>query len=309
MREMSSATKDLLAKRVGIEGVFLIKVIWQEQGTEFWYADKTIADNYGNVLYPGKIIEFSNFDNTVSIDGNTTSAFATMTLDDSDGKLKLIFDQVNLLKRPITVYQTFQHDGQLTDKFPLIQGVTVGPVTWSEGDRTVTFGISTRLESYEMGFSAEHLMGPISQSLIGTPWPMVFGHVYHTPALKLQEVPQGFTTDSIIMATNNLQDQIAYLGNLHGQYVQRQHWCEYWAAIAGLSAAASSPGGNTTDIPYKIAELQRQQPYIYIEWDSSQAAWVQHEYSIHSDPGGSSSGPDIQQFESDQKAYEQMAME
>ena len=85
---------------------------------------------------------------------NNSSQSIDITLDDTDGSIKAIFDNTDIHKRDARVYQYF--DGlSVSDKFLLFAGKVSSPIIWNERDRTVKFTIISQLEDREVGFSAE----------------------------------------------------------------------------------------------------------------------------------------------------------
>jgi len=87
-------------------------------------------------------------------------------------KLKAICANHDLVKRPVWVYQWF--DGlDLAHKFLLFKGEINSPFAWNEGDRTVRFDVTTRIEEVEAGYSMEEGDFPvIPPDALGKAWPL-----------------------------------------------------------------------------------------------------------------------------------------
>lgn len=186
MRVLSSAAQTEIAKQHGIEPINIIGVKWD--GTnEIKYADKDLT---GIV---GKILELSNLDEVIKAEGSGNSASISVTLDDTDGALKNIINTIDIHKKPVTVYQYF---GGLSidDAFAIFHGEINSPISWIESERKLSFSVLTRIESEEVGFAPEEgQFSNVSTSLLGTVWPLGFGHVMHVPAAKSVEKLTGAT--------------------------------------------------------------------------------------------------------------------
>ena len=196
MRNISEAGLAKLALRYGNEPITIIEVDWVD-GTTAVYADRTIGD------IPGRIVEVGDLDNAVNVNGNgsdgqstggsTASQELAITLDDTDGSVKAIFDSQDVHKRPARVYQYFT-GLDLADKFLLFSGKINTPISWSERDRTVKFTILSQLEDLEIGFSAEEGQFPyLPSDLVGKTWPMVFGTAVNYQALQINKAVKGTT--------------------------------------------------------------------------------------------------------------------
>jgi len=147
MRNISPTALAKLAEHHGNEPITIIEVDWVADRTAS-YADRTVGD------IPGRIIEVSDLDNVVAVSDNSSSQSIDVTLDDTDGTIKTIFNGADIHKRDARVYQYF-HGLDPSDKFLLFSGKVSSPIIWSERDRTVKFTIVSQLEDKEVGFSAE----------------------------------------------------------------------------------------------------------------------------------------------------------
>jgi len=175
-----------LAARCGNEPITIIEVDWVD-GTTAVYADRTVGG------IPGRIVEVGDLDNVVNVSANSGSQELAVTLDDTDGTIKAIFDSHDVHKRTARVYQYFT-GLDLTDKFLLFSGKISSPISWSERDRTVKFTILSQLEDKEIGFSAEEGQFPyLPADMVGKAWPMLFGKVVNCPTLQVNKAVTGTT--------------------------------------------------------------------------------------------------------------------
>lgn len=194
MRNLSAGALAQIAERFGNEPINIIEIAWNLGGVAVPYADRDVA------TIPGKILEFTTMDNVVNVSGNGQSQEVRVTLDDTDGSLKSIIDTTDIHQRNVWVYQYF--DGMsLADKFLLFKGQISSPVSYSEGDRTLSFTVISQIEDTEIGFSAdEGQFDFVADHLIGKPWPLCFGTVIHGETLKLTESQRGIVASSFGVA-------------------------------------------------------------------------------------------------------------
>lgn len=192
MRSIPAGSLAKLNSAESIEPINIVAVKWGN-GNPTLYSDKVIPG------CTGKIIEIGTIDDAQRSDSSGSTSAVTVTLDDSDGSLKTIFNNTDIHLKPATVYQTFNELG-LSGKFSVLSGQVSSPITWNEGERTITFDIVSKLEDREVGWSAE--MGNfnlVAQELLGQAWPMIFGTVQHAPGLQLQNIPTAFTTQGFLL--------------------------------------------------------------------------------------------------------------
>jgi hypothetical protein len=190
VRSISEAGLAKLAVRYGNEPITIIEVDWVDGSTSV-YADRTVGD------ISGRIVEVGDLDNVVNVSTNSGSQELAVTLDDTDGTIKAIFDAHDVQKRPARVYQHFS-GLDLEDAFLLFSGQVNSPITWSERDRTVKFTILSQLEDKEIGFSAEEGQFPyLPADMVGKAWPMIFGTVMNCPALQVNKAVTGSTLTGV----------------------------------------------------------------------------------------------------------------
>jgi hypothetical protein len=203
MRNISAAGLTKLATQLGTEPINIIEIDWytQSDGTAATqtYSDKDLT--IGNTFIPGKIIEISQIDDVVDIVlTNSSTAQVNITLDDTDGSIKNLFNNYDLHLQPVRVYQWFAGLA-LSDRFLVFSGNINTPVSWSERDRTVKINAVSTLENQEVGFSPEQGQFPwLPSTMCGKSWPMIFGTVQDCPATQITRVaeavsitPIGFT--------------------------------------------------------------------------------------------------------------------
>lgn len=180
MRSISSNALAKITTQKGTEPLIVLAVSWGGELADKLYADKA----YPSLGIEGRILEVSGLDESIVVSGGGNSQEISVTLNDTDGALKAIFDSVDVHKKPVRVYQWF--DGlDFADKFLIFKGQINSTVAWKEGDRTLSFTIINRIEDVEVGFSAEEGQFPaLPEDLIGKPWPLCFGTTINVPALK-----------------------------------------------------------------------------------------------------------------------------
>ena len=185
------------------------------------YADKTVQG------IPGKIIEVADLDNVVNISTHSGSQSVSITLDDTDGSIKALFDTHDFHKRPVRIYQYFS-GLDLNDKFLIFAGLINTPLTWSERDRTVKITVLSQLEDLEVGFSADEGNFPyLPASLVGKIWPSIFGKVINCPTLRINQAITGTTLNGIGIVQGLPEfapiDNTAFNNSLLLKYKQAAH--------------------------------------------------------------------------------------
>lgn len=190
MRNISAAGLAKLATKHGNEPITIVEVDWVDGHTRA-YADRDVSG------IPGRIITVGDMDNVVNVSANASSQSLDVTIDDTDGSIKAIFDGHDVHKRNARVYQYFE-GLDLADKFLLFAGKVSSPILWNERDRTVKFTVLSQLEDREVGFSAEEGQFPyLPADLVGKAWPMIFGTVQDCPALQVNHAVQGTTLTGV----------------------------------------------------------------------------------------------------------------
>jgi len=184
MRDISVNGLAKIAAKEGMEPIIILEVQWGNGGVK----------RYGDIAIPeervsGTIQEVSGLDNVITIQGvsqgtSGDSQQISVTLDDIDGTIKNILDNVDVHKQPVWVYQWYK-DLDFADRFLLFKGQVSSPIEWHESDRTVRFDVVNQIEDAEYGFSIEE--GNFAYSdidLVGKAWPLCFGTPVNVPALR-----------------------------------------------------------------------------------------------------------------------------
>jgi hypothetical protein len=206
MRSISAASLAKLSQKTGTEPVCIVQVEWAA-GVPKMYADKSVP---GVPELDGRIIQISAFDDILNVSGSGTSQTITVTLDDTDGELKFIFDRVDMHKKLVRIYQWFTGI-PLADKFLLFAGLIASPVEWKEGDRTLTFSVISKTSDVEVGFSPEEgEFTNLPEGAVGQTWPIVFGRVAKLPCIRVDEVPYkdgtGDLAESMTLDDHGIED-------------------------------------------------------------------------------------------------------
>ena len=208
VRTISSNALNTLAQQLGNEPINIVEVDWADGIVPRQYADRTIPNGADTI--PGKVVEIGDVDDAIDITTyNNTSKQVSITLDDTDGSIKALFDSYDSHKRTVRIYQWFTGLA-MSDMFLVFTGRINTPISWSERDRTVKITALAQIEDKELGFSAEEGNFPyIPSDLVGKAWPMVFGTVYDYPALHIPFGVSGITLQGVGILT----DEDAYLNS------------------------------------------------------------------------------------------------
>ena len=211
MRTITSATQTKLETDLGVEVLVVLEIFWASEdgtatGPSEFYADKEIT----GTQVKGKILTMSAFDEAVQVTGGGQAASFSVTLDDTDGAIKAIFDANDVHKTPVKVWLYVTGTDFDTDKVAIFQGQVNSPVTWREGERTFDISVVNRIEDVEVGFSAEEGEFPaLPEDLIGKTWPLCFGTTINVPALKAVPAISGQLAGGVGISDFTLPSRIA----------------------------------------------------------------------------------------------------
>lgn len=253
MRNISSSALAKINSQYGIESVIILRIFWGT-GNYTDYSEKAYPD-YG---IEGRILTTGGIDDVISITGSGNSKSIEVTLSDHDGVLKNIFDNVDLHKVHCQVLQWF--DGlPLTDAFVIFDGYINTPISWKEGDRTLSISVLSLLENLEFGFSPdESYFNLVSHNLMGQAWPVVFGTNLRSKALQINDSPSIILAEGFALVDSDIwnTDLNHLLAQAEAAYTQAK--LAYDASVlASLDASNSDPGSDE----YKSKFDQSQQYY------------------------------------------------
>lgn len=182
MRNISPASLAKMSELTGIEPINIIEIQWQTDGGRLVYGDRKIPG------VDGRILTLDGIEEVINVSKSGINQSVSMTLSDHDGHLKNIFDNNDVHKKKVWIYQYFE-GLPLSEKFLIFNGVIVSPVTWKEGDRTLSFSVITKTEDIEIGFSAEDGQFPnLPQTLVGKVWPLCFGTCFKVPCVLIDDI-------------------------------------------------------------------------------------------------------------------------
>ncbi len=200
MRNISQLSLQKIAQTDGLEPINFVDINWGRQSV-IRYSDQKTSE------LQGKIIELTDLENVVNISGHTSTQSINIKLDDTDGSIKDIIDNVDIHKSDVKVYQWFKGI-PLSDAFVVFEGELSTPIVWSEGDRTLSFAVVSKLDDFEVGFSAEEGDFPwIPPEIIGKAWPLTFGSPDKVPALRMEKIPSGALANLIGIGVSGVQPE------------------------------------------------------------------------------------------------------
>lgn len=184
MRTLGASAAEV-AKLQGSEPVTVVGIQWNSAGQITYYGDREMDGIKGRILSMGAV--------TNSLDEKWTQTISdvSVTLADPEGELRNIFNENDIHKIPATVYQTFGNLG-LSGIFPITpQSQITSPITYDETARTLSFNITTQIETPDAGFSSESASLERTNDDDYKDWPMAFGDVLYVPAAELDINPVG----------------------------------------------------------------------------------------------------------------------
>jgi hypothetical protein len=202
MRVFSPAVKQKLATQFGVEPICIAEIEWTPNVSTY-YADRDIPH-----IAPGVILELGGLDDTIVISsGSQGAAEVTLTLDDTSGEIKQLFDQYDLHLKTVRIWQWFA-GLDWGDRLLVFVGCANSPISWSERERTLTLSVVSKLEDKEIGFSAdEGNFTWVPADLIDQAWPLAFGTPLDYPATPISHAVQGIlsTGVGIVSGTGEIQ--------------------------------------------------------------------------------------------------------
>lgn len=228
---MKSLSTNALAKiqsQYGVEPVLIVGIQWHNDGNEILYSNKSIPGVEPRLLNTGQI------QGVVNLLTNGQVSEVNISLSDTDGVLKQIFDQYDIHKQKCTIYQSFA-GLSLEDKFVLFRGEISSPITWTESDRSFSFDVITELEGSEAGFSPEQgQFDFVSDDLVGEAWPLVFGECLYVPAKRVYQRVRGANKEAFaVISPVLLRKQLAYQERI----AKLQALYAYFIVLHGLAGA------------------------------------------------------------------------
>ncbi len=274
-RNIPTQTLNKLSQTHGVEPVLILAITWALNGSPILYATKNVrahstSDNK-DITVAGKILEVGTFDAVVALSLNETSEEFNVVLDDSDGALKSIVDENDLMLRDVVAYQWFE--GLDWDhKFVIFQGKINSPISWSETDRTLKMSVVSQLEDKDVGFSPEEGEFPdLPDDMVGKLWPECFGTSLHEKAIQVDFKNSGtlgdpvglrdFTIANRILALGIISDFLTGLGVLYataaafaGFQGQEQAQQQLEAKANGFFAQAGQKNEEIADVAAILAE-------------------------------------------------------
>ncbi|KKM96677.1 hypothetical protein LCGC14_1175710 [marine sediment metagenome] len=268
MRNLTAAIQTIIAKNLGNEPVNILEVQWgSSDGPWTSYADKDIVDYEFKI--DGKILSISKLESIIKLDHQGQSQGLVVLLSDTGGDLKEIFNNVDIHGKRCILYQWFEGI-PLSERFQLYEGEIISPIKWSEGDRTLKFDVITKLSDVEVGFSPEEgLFWYLPESVIGNPWPLIFGSVQNVPCTVLSEIPETQITDVLGAEDPTIESRLSELN------IKAENALAVWYFYI---MAAGVCGGRATDSLWNSPEQAQ-------FWSSEYQKWLgyQNQYESAAD--------------------------
>ena len=201
MKNFSTETTTILNKRHSIGLSIYVKIFWQS-GT-IMYSDKDLGLSYKSV-----ILSVSSVSNSISENLRTSTSSVSIDFDDSSGELKSLLNTETVEGTLATVYFVpIDTNGtpNIHDDNILIQGRISGDITWSEGERIVSFDIESFTLSEEVGATPTIIDVPnLSPDSENDEWPLCFGQINKVESkLLFGETFEGKTINDIYNTTNS----------------------------------------------------------------------------------------------------------
>jgi len=221
MKTLTANALAEIAKQFGTEPINILGIDWFGNDEYTLYADKVVSGG------TAKILDLSEIETTLSNSVGQARSM-TVTLDDTEGDIKNIFNTSNIHHKKCILYQYFS-GLSASDKFVVFNGKINAPIIWDEGQRQVTFALLSEIENKEVSVSLEEtqINYPSDQST-GDPWPLCFGSVLHVPATKLYQYPVARLLEPFCIVDRTLEKK---LDGLSIAWQQQQMVLHYWVTV------------------------------------------------------------------------------
>ena len=170
----------------GAESLLMIEIDWGNLGSISRYSDKVIATP---VVADGRILQANVVSKTGQIGQSGVSKTTSVTLDDTDGAMKTIYDSKVIEGSLCNVYQIIYNATGNVQQF-LMSGKINSDIKWSEGERTLSFsiegGTNRSGESDNLGYAPKSGdVANLNDNAVGKNWPIVFGAAHKVPAVEI----------------------------------------------------------------------------------------------------------------------------
>lgn len=249
MKNLTSNAQTQIDQLTGTEPFLFVEIEWSE-GSIVRYGDKSIAE-----LFEGKLLAVGQIESILTLDNKQTDS-VDITLDDIDSSINLIINTKNVHKAPCRVYQYYGALNNLSDAILIFSGQISSPFIWGEDDRSITFTVTSEIESFEVGFSPEEgQLDFVSQDFIGNPWPLVFGQCAHVPATKVHQALTGQLSIRI-----GIVDPVLYwqLNRFAAQYVEAAFLLDFYKKLMAGADYISRPVADIISDFMQIIKEERQ---------------------------------------------------
>ena len=234
MRNITPAGLAFLNFEQGAEPLNVVGIDWAGNNAFIYYSDQ-----YNPGIY-GKILALTNLENVINISGNSNSQSIHIQLDDTDGIIKNVINYTDIHKKPVRVYQWFK-GLPFEDMFLIFEGEISSPIIWNEGNRTLDIDVISKLEDREVGFSAEEGdFQYVPPNLTGRAWPLVFGVGIRVPSVRVNDIPQGISAETVGINTEPpiSDDPASYVINNNNEALSKAHQQYAKALTAAINALA-----------------------------------------------------------------------
>lgn len=184
----------------GNESIVWAEITWGNIGPAIKYGDRAMSGILGGILSGATVSK------TAKVGDSGVSKTCSLTLDDTDGALKAIYNTKVIEGSSVDVYQRFiKSDGITTIDQPLMSGTITSSISWNEGQRTLTVGCedgSADAYSDKLGYAPiENAYATFNNRAIGKVWPIIFGKAAKVPGVRVE-----YTDDMLLEFGINISD-------------------------------------------------------------------------------------------------------
>lgn len=177
----------VLVDTTGAESIMVLEIYWGNGVTAKKYADKFFVAT--PITISGRILQMNVVSKTAQIGQLGVSQTVSVTLDDTDDALKTIYDSKYMEGSRCIITQRIVNEASTVDQH-IMTGRITSDITWSEGERTLSFSIAGGTNktgaSTVIGYApASGEVANLNSNAIGNNWPVVFGTAHKVPAARI----------------------------------------------------------------------------------------------------------------------------
>jgi hypothetical protein len=199
-RSLTADAQTKMSQILGSEPIVIVRIDGK------YFSSK--AFTLGSINVEAKLGSIGELSTTKKADGSGSVSVVQVVLIDNDATLKTFIDANVAEGKACYVYHHYQGN-TFADLLLIFKGVLTNP-SWSEGTRTFSFDIESKLHDREVGFAPDE-DDDVPEDVKNREWPLCFGNVIDVPAVRVRKkartvLKSGYTTDDTSFLVEDHRD-------------------------------------------------------------------------------------------------------